>query len=174
MRHRIVRGLRTACKSVKPQFASGRRPKGAKGRGIAYERTLASALGPDWTAGAWFHFLDAEGPGYCQTDFIRELADVVVVLEAKLSWVPEGRSQLELLYRPVCEYVYKKPMIGLVVCKRLVPECNGAIAHTLPSALEAARHGHNVVLHWIGSTPLAPEPQHASRGLRPLSVSLSP
>lgn len=172
MSHRIVKGLRVACKSGPPAFANTRRPrgKGPKGQGLKYEKELGKALGPEWRPGAWFHFLDSDGAGYCQTDFLRELEDAVIVLEAKLSWVPEAHTQLELLYRPVVERVFGKPMIGLVVCKRLVPGCTGAIAQTLPSALTAARNCRNVVLHWTGKAPIV----QVTRRPAPASGPLSP
>lgn len=155
--HRVIKDLRASCRYAgAPPFAAKRKTsKGAKGQGHRYEAALGKALGPEWQRGQWFTFVDAAGPGFCQPDFLRELSDCVVVLEAKLRWVPEAHTQLEQLYRPVVERCYRKPVVALAVCKVLVPECNGAIAQTLPSALAAAQRGASVVLHWSGKAPLA-------------------
>lgn len=176
MTHRTIQGLIAASRCAAPGFAKGGgrgRGKGPKSRGLKYERELGSALGPDWQHGCWFHYFDARGSGYCQTDFLRELEDCVVVLEAKLSWVPEGHTQLEGLYRPVVERTFGKPMVGLVVCRRLVPGCKGAIAHTLPSALAAARSCRNVVLHWACKAPLQPGPPTSRPTPRPLARAIA-
>lgn len=169
MGHRIVRGIVWARKSETPQFASNSRVRGVRYKGIKYEKELGKALGSGWIHGQWFQFGDVAGTAFCQTDFLRELEDCVVVLEAKLSWVPEGHSQLELLYRPVIEAAFGKPMVGMQVCRRLVVGCSGAVAQTLPSALEAAKKARNVVLHWTGKGELSPQSPQRFKG--PLSVA---
>lgn len=172
--HRIIRPpILSAAKFLGiPQFARNARPRGVKRKGILYEREIEKALPSGWKRGQWLVFHDSAGPGYCQLDFHLECADGVVVMEAKLGWVPEGHSQLELLYRPVVEKIWGKPMIGLVIAKRLVPACSGAIAQSLPSAIAAARSCRNVVLHWTGASPLVPGP--SSRALHQSPLSSTP
>lgn len=170
MGHRVIRGLKWALPVSRPDFQPRYARKGAKGRGVAYEKALGKELGAEWTRGQWFEFLDDDGKGWCQVDFFHRTADATIVLESKLSWVPEAHTQLELLYRPVVEMAWKKPMIGLVVTRRLVPGCTGAIAHTLPSAIKAAASCRNVVLHWSGKGPLILRPHSA----QPRGIPLTP
>lgn len=170
--HRIIKGLLSVQMVSRPGFATTRRrPKGAKGLGLRYEKALGEALKGDqgFIHGQWFRFIDSNGVGHCQLDFYRLTSDAVIVLESKLTWVEEGHSQLELLYRPVVEAYWRRPMVGLVVARRLVPECTAAIAQTLPSAIVAARAGTRVVLHWAGKTPLIPRPLRSPSTRVPLS-----
>lgn len=172
MSHRVIKGLKWVTICGTPSFAQGvRRPRGAKAKGLKYEREIAQTLGcsagSSWIAGQWFEFADANGKGYAQVDFMSIQSDAVVVLEAKLSWCPEGHTQLEQLYRPLIEMAFRKPMVGLVICKHLIPECKGAIASTLGSALQAARSCRNVVLHWSCKAPLLPSPSKPPRAAIP-------
>ena len=168
---RVIKGLLHArLLSSPPSFAKNSRIRGrAKKAGVQYEKAIQESLPGGWTRGQWIEFMDAAGHGYCQLDFHHCCLDGVVVLESKLSWVPEGHSQLELLYRPVVEMIWGKPMIGLVVAKRLTPECKAAIAQTLPSAINAAKSSRKVVLHWTGKSPLIPRPCSVSSPKIPLS-----
>lgn len=158
--HRVVEGLRWAeARPEGPWGAKGSRPRGAKALGVAYEKALARAL-PDAKRGQWWKFDDVNGGGWCQTDLLLEGASSVLVLEAKLSWVMQGHTQLELLYKPVLEMALGKPLLGVVVCKTLrsgMPH-SVSIVSDLPSALALARSGRRVVLHWIGNGPLLPRP----------------
>jgi hypothetical protein len=169
--HRIIKSplITASLYPGVPQFARNARTRGVKRKGILYEVEIQKALPKGWKRGQWLIFQDSAGPGYCQLDFYFECADGIVVLESKLSWVPEGHSQLELLYRPVVEKIWGKPMIGLVITKRVTPECKGAIAQNLPSAISAARSVRNVVLHWTGKSSLVPVPRSTPLPQSPLS-----
>ena len=105
-------------------------------------------------------FHDANGFGHCQTDLMLEGERAVLVMEAKLSWVTEGHSQLELLYRPVVEAAMGKPMLGIVVTKHLRPEMPRGlrVVSTLAQAVDIAKTGRSVVLHWLGSGLLGLSP----------------
>lgn len=154
--HRVIEGLRWAeARESGPWGSKGSRPRGAKALGVAYEKALAKAL-PDATRGAWWEFEDANGGGWCQTDLLLVGSGSVLVLEAKLSWVMQGHSQIELLYKPVLEMALGKPVLGVVVCKALRSGMPGSVTVVgdLPSALALARAGRRPVLHWIGSGPL--------------------
>lgn len=146
MAHRVVRGLQWARFAEKAPFGTPR-GKGAKALGLRYERLLAKAL-PSAVHGAWFEFQDSNGRGFCQPDLLTQLGETLVVLEAKYSWVPEGQTQIEYLYKPVLEKVYEKRVIGIVVCKTLRPGVIGRIVSTLDDALSSALNGEVTVLHW--------------------------
>lgn len=174
MSHRVIRALEWARPVARPICIPKRRPRGAKGLGLRYERELGKALGPGWQAGQWFEFMDQNGHGYCQVDFLQRTSFGTAVLEAKLTWLPEAHLQLEQLYRPVVERCWGLPMVGVVVAKRLVPGTKAAIAQTLPSALEAARSCRAVVLHWSGKAALWPGPRITAPPFLPLSPSPAP
>lgn len=166
--HRVIEGLRWAERRAEgPWGGRGSRPRGAKALGVAYEKVLAREL-PDAKRGQWWEFEDANGLGWCQTDLLLEGRESALVLEAKLSWVMQGHSQLELLYRPVVELALGKPMLGVVVCKALRSGMPASVhvVSDLPSALILARSAKRPVLHWIGSGPLFPAA--APQGLQPL------
>lgn len=124
----------------RPQSIPIGRPRGAKALGVRYERALARSL-PGATHGQWWEFWDANGRGFCQTDLFLPVGEAVVVLEVKYTWTPLGHSQLERLYLPVLRMALGRDVIGLVVCKKLIPEVLGqvTVCGTLVEAIEAAR-----------------------------------
>lgn len=171
MSHRVIDGLKWAqLDEVGPGFGRSR-PRGRKAAGLRYERELAKAL-PSAKHGQWIRFADRHGLGFAQPDFLIELRDVVVVLETKYTWVAEGHSQIELLYRPLVETIWRKPVIGIVVAKVLTPDCRQlAVWRSLDEALNAGLGGERSgVWHWIGSGPLfSPS---VPKGLTPESLGL--
>lgn len=171
MSFRVIRHLSWALPCDRPKCIPKGRPRGAKKQGVLYERALAAELGADWRHGQWFEYEDQNGHGYCQVDFLRRTSDATVVLEAKLSWLPEAHQQISHLYGPVLEWIWGVPVIGVVVAKRLVPGMNAAIAHNLPTALEAARAVSRVALHWPGKTSLYPNPRIGLSALLPLPTN---
>lgn len=151
--HRTIEGLRWA--EARPSGPWGKpRPRGAKAHGVRYEKALAKAL-PAAVHGQWFEFIDLHGPGWCQVDFLIQKEEFIFVLEAKYTWVPEGHSQLEKLYKPVVEKVFNKPMYGVVVCKNLVPAMPVPLVRNLGEALECAKRGGSPAMQWFAG-PLSP------------------
>ena len=149
MTHRIVDGLTWAAETGRPSGLPVTRPRGSKGAGLRYEKEISKALGREMIRGQWWEFRDKNGYGYCQTDLFREGDRFCLVLETKYTWCPEGHSQLELLYRPVVEFVTRKPMLGIQVCRALKPDMPGEIkiVNDLQSAIEVAKMGRLSVLH---------------------------
>lgn len=156
MGHRWVKGLEWAKLGERPKGLPQARLRGIKGTGIRYERAVAGEL-PDALHGQWFEFGDKNGPGWCQPDILLLGASKVLVLEVKYSWVPEGHTQIGELYRPVVEKALGRPVLGVVVCRRLKPGMKGVlVVATLAEAVEAAKLGKQVCLHWLGYTALRP------------------
>lgn len=155
-RHRQVIGLKWAlARDTGPGF-SPNRSRGAKAAGRRYERALARAV-PAADSGRWFEFQDINGHGWCQTDLLVDLGDEIVCLEAKYTWLESGHTQIEQLYRPVVEHVLRKPCLGVVVCKLLLPAMRGVeVSATVTDALAASRRGRRSVLHWLGVSALGP------------------
>lgn len=140
----------------KPACIPTSRPRAvAKKAGIGYERDVAAALARlGCQHGRWFEYRDGGGIGYCQPDILLPWQGRVVVLECKYTWTPVARQQLDLLYRPVIEKVTDRETLGIVVCKRLLPDVRlSAICHSIEEAL-ARSHRGDAVLHWIGQGAL--------------------
>lgn len=156
MGHRRVEGLVWArlAKEV-PWGPRRRRPRGAKALGLNYEDKLARAL-PAAEHGVWFEFADRHGRGFCQPDLILRSRGAMVVLEAKYTWCPEGYSQVDELYKPVLEKTYGLRVVGIQVCKVLVPELEGEVTSSLEGAIGTAMAGGLVTLHWLGLGGLGP------------------
>jgi len=154
---RWVHGLEWAKElSHRPSGLAQSRPKGVRGLGVKYEREVAKAL-PLAVHGQWWEFGDARGPGICQTDLVWKGKKWVLVLEVKLTWTKAGHEQLEGLYRPVVEKAVGMPMLGVEVCRGLGREAlprELQVAKSLAGAVELAKAGHMVALHWLGVTPL--------------------
>lgn len=144
---RAVDGLKWAREAESP-WGKRQRVRGAKAKGLAYERALAKAL-PGATHGQWFEFEDRNGRGYCQPDLILCRG---LLLEAKYTWTIDGHRQIEGLYKPVLEKVYGVGWIGIVVCKVLVAGMPRGVkvVGDLAEGVREARAGNQVVLHWIG------------------------
>ena len=157
MSKRRVEGLRWArALEGRPRGIPLARPRGAKARGLQYERAIARELSGA-RRGVWFEFEDRRGHGYCQVDFLVPVGGRPVVLEAKYTWTLEGHEELEGLYLPVVRGVRGlERSCGLVICKKLT---EGTLASAqafgdLTSAVEWAERGERAVLHWIGNGPL--------------------
>ena len=138
---------------ARPNGIPASRPRGAKAQGLRYERALAANL-PSATHGQWFEFCDVNGHGFCQVDLLLPRGEVLVVLEVKYTWTWEAYRQLEELYLPVVEMALGGAVIGLQVCKRLVPEARSVtICASLEEAIqEAGERGEarRSVWHWLG------------------------
>jgi hypothetical protein len=152
MAKRVVEGLKWAREVAKPSGIPIGRPRGTKAFGIRYEKAVGAEL-PTFVRGQWFEFEDANGRGFCQTDFIRVQRDRVVVLELKHTWVEEGQEELEGLYLPVVQAAFDRKAVGIVVCRRLVPNMpNVIISGGLDEAIRLAEgNGKATVWHCLGS-----------------------
>lgn len=151
MSHRVVKGLKWVQTAEGP-FGRAR-ARGAKAKGLQYERALARAL-PWAQHGPWFEYEDSKGLGLCQPDFVIEEEERVIVLEAKYTWTLQGHLQIEQLYRPVLEMLLGKPVVGIEVCKVLLPEAReqGAVVFSsLADALASSPRPWRV-WHWIPVT----------------------
>lgn len=159
---RIITGLAWA-KELEgwPDSIPRSRVRGVKALGRRYEAAVARQLGSEATQGQWWTFRDSNGPGLCQTDFIIPGSSWIVVLECKHTWVPDGMDQLQYLYLPVVGMATGKRVIGIQVCKHMVPYARGKVFQDLESAVEAAKDNwrltantRTVTLHWRGIGPL--------------------
>lgn len=144
---KAVKGCSWAKVCDTPQFAQNAKGgiKGAKKRGLLYQEKVVRKLEDrheDWVGvpELWFKFKDFYGERYAQTDWIGinvELGRIVIV-EVKLSRVPNAWWQLNRLYRPLVERIFPYWDIAMVevvdkVYDVLVPE-EVKIVHELEAA----------------------------------------
>lgn len=161
MTHRRVSGLEWASECDRPGCIPRAKPRGAaRMAGLRYERAVARAL-PMARHGQWFEFRDRHGPGWCQPDLIIRGRRSVLVVEVKYTWVVEGHGQIRDLYRPVIEWAWGLPVIGVVVVRNLILEMPVRVVRTLIEAIETGRAGIPVVVHWIGGPGLEPPGGHS-------------
>lgn len=99
--------------------------------GIVYENKLAEALRLARMSvvlverNPWFHYRKDDGTsGYCCPDLLVWYPEskYIVVIEAKLTWVPGALPKLRELYCPVIRKALSLPTKPLVICKNLIPE----------------------------------------------------
>lgn len=150
---RTIVGLEWARVMEKAPHRPPRGLRGAKAKGVAFEKSLLAALGEKARGGVWLEFQDQNGRGYCQPDILLKLAPrTVLILEAKYTWTLEGHQQLENLYRPVVRAALggRDWLIHTVeVCKILTGETpRGCVHSTLREAVSASLQGRMAVLHW--------------------------
>lgn len=120
---KAVRGLKTVRTIIEPQFAKTHgAPAGVKGKGLRFEAQVCSSFDtilPDhWVGipGLWFQFEDATGERFAQADWIgintRDM--YICIVEVKLSRVPQAWWQLNKLYKPLVEAVFKDWDVAMV------------------------------------------------------------
>lgn len=145
---RIVKELRIAfLVSQGPAIAMGkRRMTAAQRKGIYYEKRVSRHLkrwahekGVELLVGQWIRFEDVNGRGFAQPDAFTVLPTLVVVFEAKLTQADGAEAQCEQLYRPLLEYIYKRPVVTCQVFRNIRYSSSREVAH--PNDL-IGRTGH--------------------------------
>lgn len=157
--HRVVEDLHAAWLCEKPPSIPASRPRGIKRTGLTYEKNFGKALGEAFKfdkvlAGQWFHFCDANGFGYCQTDWLVICPLEIFIFECKLTDTTQGRSQINRLYRPVVEMVFKLPVRGIVVTRHLTKETELALVCDQMKMARTFNPGVVPTLHWRERAPL--------------------
>lgn len=138
--HRRIYGLQE-CRLAENPWGKVPRAKGAKALGLRFERTVERAL-PQALHGQWFHFVDNNGPGYCQTDSLfLDASGRLCLVECKLTDTFEADSQMQGLYLPVLRTLFDGEIHSIVVVKylspltersRVVASWDAALAHPAP------------------------------------------
>lgn len=122
---RKIDGLFFASPCPRPEkFPVPKGRKGAKARGLAYEKKVIRALQrkfPTLKYHQWFHFSDVNGIGYCEPEAFVEFEDFIFLVECKLTGGPLGHLQMANLYEPVLRHHFKKPVRRLLIVKYLTP-----------------------------------------------------
>ncbi len=128
---------------------SPKRVRGAKAKGLAYERKFGKYLETQRLGGKlfphqWFGFIDANGEGIAQSDYFIRRRDEILLFECKLTQCDLAWDQLNHLYRPLLEMLFGLPVWSVLVCKNLREVPEGLITN-----LEDARDG--TTFHWLGA-----------------------
>lgn len=148
---RRVKNLAWAFLSPKPLFQP-KRLRGARARGLAYERKVGrhleqllaqGQLHGRLFSGQWLYFEDDGGPGHAQPDHFIVRPDSVLLLECKLTQTDLAWEQVEGLYSPLLKHLFNLPVVGVQVCRNL-RRADSSLVHS-PAGL---RHGST--WHWIG------------------------
>lgn len=135
---------------MRPGPGPGHKPgraTGSRASGLRYERQLGPDLPPQAKHGPWLEYLDSSGLHWCQPDYLW-MQPPAVVFECKLSWTMVGHLQIEELYAPIVEHLWKVPVLGIVVSRHLTKDTpRDWICPDLESALARAGTGKRTVWH---------------------------
>lgn len=97
----------------------------------------------------WFAFTDDNGRGYAQPDALLICPDRVVIFEAKYTQRGSGYTQISLLYAPIIEHVYRKPFVGVQVCK-VLQTSPGSSGIEFPEQALTEELGRLLTWHFLG------------------------
>lgn len=147
-----------------PQRLRPRASNAAAAAGLAFERklvrelaTTATTLGGLLEHNPWFEYKLRANSDWGQSvpDAILSLGRFVIVIEAKLTYVPDAREKLTKVYIPLVRAglcaVPGTVVAGLVVVKNLTPD-SGRRAERLSDAFDGK--AEIPVLHWRGNTTI--------------------
>lgn len=65
----------------------------------------------------WIEFEDENGLGFCQPDAFVVFDKLVILVEAKLTWVDCVWEELHGLYRPLLQELFQRPVTCIAACK---------------------------------------------------------
>ena len=150
--HRIIHELHSV-RRISPREM----PKSSSvhtANGLRYERRLKQEL--EFLAShndvrvihnPWFEYEDAAGYGICVPDFLVQDRNTenIVIIESKLTYVPNAIHKLLDLYLPIVQEAMSAPAVPLVVCKTMTPQTPRA-GFTISEALML----ETPLLHWLG------------------------
>lgn len=119
------------------------------GKRLLHPALQSGLLRGELFEGQWLSFYDSNGRGYAQPDYYLVGATCVLVVEVKLKQNTDAHLQLNGLYRPLLERLYKLPCLMLQVFKfpRWEPDAfRLASLAILPPPAQAQIWE----LHWLG------------------------
>lgn len=122
-------GVTNACYAEKPLSIVETRHKGKRAEGLRFQRKIEqhiSALYPrNLQIGPWIVFnTPQQHSRYCQPDIVITdgITNKVIVIETKLRHTPTAWWQLEQLYVPVLQTIYRKSkIVKIEVCRWFDP-----------------------------------------------------
>lgn len=125
---RHVRGLKKVEMLPNGPFPKDPKLTGRAAEGIRYQKKVHKALGELERFGTlheepWIRFCDTYGVHWCRPDSVLETHDRLLVVEAKLSLrrYEDAMTQLNKLYRPTLEELFRKPVAMLMAFRHWLP-----------------------------------------------------
>lgn len=151
---RRIQGLQEACLYPgRPANIPKGKPRGKKARGLSYEAKVGEIL-QRWSArgelygavrcGQWFAYRDIRGAGFCQPDILIIQPTLVIIVESKYTQTESAFAQLNLLYRPVVQHCFKRPVRVVQVCHNLI----GPPAHPVKCPTELGPDSPDLEYTW--------------------------
>lgn len=124
--HRSIHGLAwVEIQREKPRCIPKDRPGPIQLEGIRYEGKVAKNLPEGFLHNPWFHFSDANGPGWASPDFLVPpgvWCARPVLVEVKLTDTPRAITQLSELYVPLAFNLYGILPKSIIVVKNIHAE----------------------------------------------------
>ena len=96
----------------------------------------------------WYRFVDAAGVGFCQPDHELHLQNYIICIECKLTQTHNAHLQMQELYIPVLEEVYKKKVFAIQATHTLLYKPDGLVSD-LSDFVFAPRDIGEVVWHVV-------------------------
>lgn len=125
-------------------------------RGLAYERKFGEHLqrmkkpgDALLLGGPWIKFWDQNGVGFAQPDFLLVSPRGVYIFECKLKENSKAWVQLFRLYGPLVEYLLRRPIKRVQVCKYLRPLGTNSPARC-PVINSAKELKDECIWNWLG------------------------
>jgi len=125
---RILKGLKWAAVADRNPYPGPRRLKGSAAAGIAFQNKVSQFLQGQIDrkllegklySDLWLMFEDSKGNGFAQPDHFILQPEQIVLFECKLSQNSVAWTQMDLLYKPLLEHLFKRPVLGIQVFKRM-------------------------------------------------------
>lgn len=132
-----------------PQIPEAKRLTGRKAQGTAYEKKVIRELQRrdigEVHYHKWIEYYDAKiKTGYCEPEAFIVYPTRILLLECKLTGVPEGRSQMEELYAPLLYRIFNpagtppekvKKIQMLQICKYVTKDTPGPFVQSVEEFL---------------------------------------
>ncbi|MGH9918756.1 MAG: hypothetical protein ACRD6W_07810 [Nitrososphaerales archaeon] len=150
MTHRSAAGLQGAYRIPARQLPPPQTL--AQKQGLRYERHVVAELRrlmPGQVSklehNPWFGFTDRYGTGECCPDILLWVPEGVVIVEVKLTYVPDALPKLFDLYCPVVSIALDELVHPLLICRNVTPDSPQPVM-----SLKKALDGDDNVLQWLG------------------------
>lgn len=120
---------------------------------MAFERKVVKAINRmelgQLNYHQWVQYHDENlGAGFCEPEAFFIFPKKIVLFEAKLTGGPLGKLQMEWLYKPLLEFIFKRPVVCLLVCKYKTADTPGPFVASPEEFL--AKEFSFATWHWIG------------------------
>ncbi len=154
---RTISELHQAELCPRPLTIPRARLKGSAAMGKTYERKVEKHLarwvkreGVDGELylGQWIKFRDSVGSGHAQPDAFLVQQELVLLAEIKLTQTLLAEDQMNLLYKPLLQFIFGRPVVCVQICKGLRVDPKEMQVQDLNELLRFPRPGC-FTYHWL-------------------------